>query len=97
MRIQTQVDTGRGGGAGRIGARFPMRRVACLGLALASGLAVMASEAAAAGATVSRPQLPFRCFARVDVRHVVFGPESFFVPNTVQGPTSFRGSGGDRR
>src|SRR5262249_30060975 len=35
------------------------------------------------------PQLPFRCFAPVGVDHVVFGPDSFFLPSTVQGPTSF--------
>jgi hypothetical protein len=38
---------------------------------------------------VSQPQLPFRCFAQVGVDHVVFGPDSFFLPNTVQGPTNF--------
>jgi hypothetical protein len=93
MRIQTQADDDPRGRAGRTGARFPVRRVAVPGLALAAGLAVMASGAAAAP-TVSRPQLPFRCFAQVDVRHVVFGPESFFAPNTVQGPTSFREDAG---
>jgi len=34
--------------------------------------------------------LPARCFAQVGVDHVVFGPNSFFEPSTVQGPTSFR-------
>ena len=43
---------------------------------------------------VSQPQLPFRCFAQVGVDHVVFGPDSFFLPNTVQGPTSFRENAG---
>jgi hypothetical protein len=38
---------------------------------------------------VTQPLLPFRCFAQVGVDHVVFGPDSFFLPNTVQGPTSF--------
>jgi hypothetical protein len=42
----------------------------------------------------SQPQLPFRCFAQVGVDHVVFGPDSFFLPNTVQGPTSFRENAG---
>jgi hypothetical protein len=42
----------------------------------------------------SQPQLPFRCFAQVGVDHVVFGPDSFFVPDTVQGPTSFRENAG---
>jgi len=38
----------------------------------------------------SQPQLPFRCFAQAGTDHVVFGPDSFFLPPTVQGPTSFR-------
>ena len=38
----------------------------------------------------SQPQLPARCFAQLDVVHVVFGPQSFFLPKTVQGPTSFK-------
>ena len=38
---------------------------------------------------VRQPLLPFRCFAQVGVDHVVFGPESFFLPKTIQGPTSF--------
>ena len=42
----------------------------------------------------SQPQLPFRCFAQVGVDHVVFGPDSFFLPNTVQGPTSFTENAG---
>ena len=48
-------------------------------------LSALAAEARAA----SQPLLPFRCFAQVGVDHVVFGPESFFLPNTIQGPTSF--------
>src|SRR5215471_16306580 len=54
-------------------------------LVSAGVLSVLATTAQAA----SQPKLPFRCFAQVDVDHVVFGPESFFLPNTVQGPTSF--------
>jgi hypothetical protein len=42
----------------------------------------------------SQQQLPFRCFAQEDVDHVVFGPESFFLPKTQQGPTSFRENAG---
>ena len=66
-------------------------------------LALLASMAAAAGLlalgaagarAADRPQLPFRCFAPVGVTHVVFGPQSFFEPNTVQGPTSFRENAG---
>jgi hypothetical protein len=38
--------------------------------------------------------VPGRCFAQVGVDHVVFGPLSFFLPHTVQGPTSFRENAG---
>src|SRR5262249_56533925 len=33
-------------------------------------------------------------FAQVGVDHVVFGPDSFFLPSTVQGPTSFTENAG---
>jgi hypothetical protein len=42
----------------------------------------------------SQQLLPFRCFAQVGVDHVVFGPQSFFLPKTVQGPTSFKENAG---
>jgi len=42
----------------------------------------------------SQPLAPARCFAQVGVDHVVFGPDSFFEPVTVQGPTSFRENAG---
>jgi hypothetical protein len=61
---------------------------AVLGPAAAISLLPAAAQAA------SQPQLPFRCFAQVGVDHVVFGPDSFFLPNTVQGPTSFRENAG---
>jgi hypothetical protein len=61
------------------------------GTVLAAG-AVLAVPTAARAA--SQPQLPFRCFAQVGVDHVVFGPDSFFLPPTVQGPTSFRENAG---
>ena len=61
-------------------------------------MAVLASAAALSGpgtaVAASQPQLPFRCFAQVGVDHVVFGPDSFFLPNSVQGPTSFRENAG---
>jgi len=61
-------------------------------------MSVLASAAALSGsgtaAAASQPQLPFRCFAQVGVDHVVFGPDSFFLPPTVQGPTSFRENAG---
>jgi len=59
-------------------------------LAAAAGLWALPATALA----VSQPQLPFRCFAQVGVDHVVFGPDSFFLPTTVQGPTSFRENAG---
>jgi hypothetical protein len=42
----------------------------------------------------SQPLVPARCFAQAGVDHVVFGPDSFFEPVTVQGPTSFRENAG---
>jgi hypothetical protein len=66
---------------------------------LATGAIVLAAGLAPAAATsvlhpgiasaASQPHLPFRCFAQVGVDHVVFGPDSFFLPKTQQGPTSF--------
>jgi hypothetical protein len=61
--------------------------------AFLASLAALAAFATTAGA-VSQPQLPFRCFAQVGVDHVVFGPDSFFLPKTVQGPTSFSENAG---
>ena len=74
---------------------------ATLGLAAAVPATALAAShpqprtaASAAAPATSRPQLPTRCFAQVDVRHAVFGPESFFLPPGVQGPTSFRENAG---
>jgi hypothetical protein len=75
----------------RVTSRAFARRAAAITAALAP-IAVLALPSAAAA--VSQPQLPFRCFAQVGVDHVVFGPDSFFLPNTVQGPTSFRENAG---
>ena len=61
--------------------------------AVASMVVAVTSYTGNAGAA-SQPLLPFRCFAQIGVDHVVFGPESFFLPNTVQGPTSFRENAG---
>jgi hypothetical protein len=70
--------------------RKPLARVGGFGaLALAAGLAPALFQSPVAQAA-SQPHLPARCFAAVDVVHVVFGPQSFFLPKTVQGPTSFR-------
>src|SRR6516162_7723358 len=59
---------------------------------LAASVALWALPGTALAA--SQQQLPFRCFAQVGVDHVVFGPDSFFLPNTVQGPTSFTENAG---
>ena len=70
----------------RASRRVVLSMVAVTVVVVSAGvLSVLATTAQAA----SQPKLPFRCFAQVDVDHVVFGPESFFLPNTVQGPTSF--------
>ena len=59
-------------------------------LASAVALSVLPATALAA----SQPLLPFRCFAQMGVDHVVFGPDSFFLPNTQQGSTSFTENAG---
>ena len=75
----------------RISCGVTARGVALTSL-LAATVALLALPATALAA--SQPQLPFRCFAQVGVDHVVFGPDSFFLPNTVQGQTSFRENAG---
>jgi hypothetical protein len=76
------------------GRRAKVRSAAAVTLisALASivGLSVLPATARAE----SQQLLPFRCFSQVGVDHVVFGPDSFFLPNTVQGPTSFAENAG---
>jgi len=74
------------------------RGVTALAVALTSVLAAAVASWVLPGTAlaVSQPQLPFRCFAQVGVDHVVFGPDSFFLPNTVQGSTSFRENAGPR-
>lgn len=43
------------------------------------------------GASAAFPQqLPFMCFTKADTFHQTFGPESFFLNENQQGPTSFR-------
>jgi hypothetical protein len=71
-----------------LASRSLVRRISVIAAALSPifGLAALPVSALA----VSQPQLPFRCFAQTGVVHVVFGPDSFFLPNTVQGPTSFK-------
>jgi hypothetical protein len=69
----------------------------------AGAIALTAAVAPAAATSVlhpgttlaaSQPLVPARCFAQVGVDHVVFGPDSFFLPKTTQGPTSFRENAG---
>jgi len=79
-------------GLGRPISRGITARTAVITSVLAGAVALLALPATALA--VSQPQLPFRCFAQVGVDHVVFGPDSFFLPNTVQGPTSFRENAG---
>jgi hypothetical protein len=70
----------------RIGYAFTVAALSISAGALSAGPA--SAQAA------SQPQLPFRCFAQAGTDHVVFGPESFFLPPTRQGPTSFRENAG---
>ena len=75
-----------------------LRGVTARALALAalsgSGLLAALTASAPSASAASQPQLPFRCFAPVGVDHVVFGPDSFFLPKTEQGPTSFSENAG---
>jgi hypothetical protein len=59
-----------------------------------SGMVAAFAGTAPSASAASQTQLPFRCFAQVGVDHVVFGPDSFFLPKTAQGPTSFAENAG---
>ena len=72
----------------------PAPALALTPVLLACAAMLSAALLPTAALAASQPQLPFRCFAQVGVDHVVFGPNSFFLPNTVQGPTSFRENAG---
>jgi hypothetical protein len=78
--------------------RKPIARIAIIaGMALTVGAAPAVATAVlhpGAALAASQQLLPFRCFAQVGVDHVVFGPDSFFLPKTVQGPTSFKENAG---
>jgi hypothetical protein len=63
------------------------RAIALAALASAGAISVLHPGKALAA---SQPLVPTRCFAPIGVDHVVFGPNSFFEPPTVQGPTSFK-------
>ena len=77
---------------GRLISRSVTAGAVALTAVLASAVALSVLPATALAA--SQPLLPFRCFAQVGVDHVVFGPDSFFLPNTIQGPTSFTENAG---
>jgi hypothetical protein len=54
-------------------------------------LALMLGLSASTGAYAAAPnQLPFMCFNTAHTFHQIFGPNSFFTAENVQGPTSFR-------
>ena len=60
------------------------RGVSGVALALVLGLGVTTSASAA-----SPNQLPFMCFNTAHTFHQIFGPNSFFTAENVQGPTGF--------
>jgi hypothetical protein len=62
--------------------------------AVAIVLAVVPAAAATPALADSQQLTPFRCFTKDDNIHVVFGPASFFIPPTQQGPTSFKENSG---
>jgi len=67
------------------------RAVSVRAIALTAAIAAAAATSAlqpGAALAASQPLVPARCFAQVGVDHVVFGPQSFFEPNTVQGEIS---------
>lgn len=81
------------------------RRVITLTAALASAGAISALPAgialAANGTAVQarshghdHQQVPARCFAKANTKHVIFGSNSFFEPPSTQGPTSFHENSG---
>jgi hypothetical protein len=77
----------------RTRSRVRLSRLIVVGLGLLP-VATAAASAPPAALAASQAQLPFRCFAQTDVVHVVFGPQSFFLPKTQQGPTSFKENAG---
>ena len=64
--------------------------------AIAAGAIVLAATPLAIlpASAESQQLTPFRCFTQGDNIHVVFGPASFYIPPTQQGPTSFREKSG---
>jgi hypothetical protein len=92
LRRRTGRPTARHLAACRPGVRRLAVRAAVLVAAFLPAGALSALPASAQAA--SQPQLPFRCFAQPGTDHVVFGPDSFFLPPAVQGPTSFRENAG---
>ncbi len=64
---------------------FSTRGASSVALALVLGLGVTTSASAA-----SPNQLPFMCFNTAQTFHQIFGPNSFYTAENIQGPTSFR-------
>src|SRR5215831_10747908 len=60
----------------------------------ACGIMLAAAPVASLPASADGQLAPFRCFTQDDNVHVVFGPLSFFLPPTQQGPTSFKENSG---
>ncbi len=72
---------------------YALRRVHVAAFALAAGLSGIVATGAlnATGAFAAFPeQLPFMCFNTAQTFHQTFGPNSFFLNENQQGPTSFR-------
>src|SRR5215472_5970056 len=77
--------------------------------ATAGALAVAAAVAAAVGAgafhpakanaqgTATQANLPYMCFTTAHTFHQIFGPDSFFLNENQQGPTSFSESAPDAK
>src|SRR5689334_3183015 len=57
-------------------------------------LGLMTGAAAVPAFADTQQLTPFRCFTQDSNVHVVFGPESFFLAPTTQGPTSFKENAG---
>jgi len=69
------------------------RNLAVRGVTVAA-FALAAGVSGASGAYAAFPdQLPFMCFNRAHTFHQIFGPNSFFLNENQQGPTSFQEGG----
>src|SRR6266849_6829144 len=69
------------------------RNLAVRGVTVAA-FALAAGVSGASGAYAAFPdQLPFMCFNTAHTFHQIFGPNSFFLNENQQGPTSFQEGG----